>query len=148
MGEGTSPRTAKCIVAGALLGVVAEYVVNASLAEVSLNPVFSAAFGICFVVLGGVIMWRVLVPDADMPTSDPVLKQMMILFAVMVISAGFFSICLDKIWFRSLSTGVKIPMCHLRPHSLHARAGSISLVLAVPASSHQNITGTPFSGHQ
>lgn len=105
-----SQRTVLCVAVGMALGVVGSYIVNTSLAEVSYNPTFSAAFGVCFIGLGGVIMWRVLVPDADMPQEDPVLRRCMVLFGLMVMAAGFFSFFLDKVWFRSLSTGAKIPM--------------------------------------
>jgi len=103
-------RTLYSILVGAALGVLIEYVVNASLEEISINPMFSAAFGLCFIGLGGVILWRVVAPDTDQPERSTFLKVSTMVAALAVILAGLFCFCLDKYWFRSLSAHAKIPM--------------------------------------
>lgn len=108
---GWTKRTWVCIGVGALLGVVTEYVVNASLEEISINPMFSAAFGVCFIGLGGVILWRVVAPDTDAQGHrSTALRASITIFSLMVIAAGFFCFFLDKFWFRALSPQSKIPM--------------------------------------
>lgn len=99
-----------CILVGALLGVVTEYIVNAAMEEISINPVFSAAFGVCFMGLGGIIMWRVVAPDADVPERSTPLRVAVVAFALMIVAAGIFCFFLDKFWFRALSAHAKIPM--------------------------------------
>ena len=92
------------------MGVVMEYMVNASLMEISINPMFSASFGICFIALGVIIGWRVWVPDAESPDRSSLLKQLTGCFAVMVVATGIFCFFLDKYWFSALPPGCKIPM--------------------------------------
>jgi len=101
---------AKLMVGGALVGVVMEYMVNASLMEISINPMFSAAFGICFMALGVLIGWRIVMPDVPTPERSNFLNTMTVIFSLMVVATGFFCFFLDKIWFRSLQPGLKIPM--------------------------------------
>jgi len=102
-------RAVLSVAIGSIIGVITQYVVNASLAEISLNPAFSLAFGGCFIGLGVIILWRVLVPDTPMESTAS-LRLVMAVFAALVVLSGIFCVFVDKFWLQSLSWQAKIPM--------------------------------------
>merc|ERR1712129_641312 len=44
---------------GILLGVIISLIVNCTLVEISISSFFSLYFGILFIVVGGIILWRI-----------------------------------------------------------------------------------------
>mmetsp|Transcript_6489 Transcript_6489/g.11352 ORF Transcript_6489/g.11352 Transcript_6489/m.11352 type:complete len:230 (-) Transcript_6489:57-746(-) len=93
-------------VTGALLGVMIAYIVNATLAEISVSAFFSVYFGVLFFVVGCIILWRVLQPGYG-PKSKRVL---MIVLGGVVLFSGCLCFVLEKNWFTQIGSATKIPL--------------------------------------
>merc|ERR1719453_1974185 len=93
---------------GGVLGVVISMVVNLALIEISISPFFSMYFGILFVLVGCLILWRVLSHEA----SDPLqLKKMHLsIFAGTIILSGALCFLLDRRMFVGLAPWMKVPL--------------------------------------
>lgn len=94
-------------IVGLLLGVLISLVVNCTLIEISLSAFFAVYFGILFIVVGTIILWRVKVHySLHKDTTDRVLN----IFAYLIIAAGFMCFLLEKDWYFKLSPILKVPM--------------------------------------
>lgn len=93
-------------VIGAVLGMGISFIVNSTLAEISISPFFSVYFGIVFSIVGGMIIWRINQQE-DMDSNR---RMGLYLFGGLVILSGIVSILLEKNWFLGLSPGNKIPL--------------------------------------
>ena len=81
-------------IVGGFLGIVVSVVVNCTLVEISINAFFSVYFGILFIVVGGVILWRVYTAtDAQYTDSK---RQYLIGFAAIVMASGLVCFILEK----------------------------------------------------
>eukprot|EP00743_Colponemidia_sp_Colp-15_P002609 GILK01002826.1.p1 GENE.GILK01002826.1~~GILK01002826.1.p1 ORF type:complete len:244 (+),score=18.59 GILK01002826.1:61-792(+) len=96
-------------VIGALIGAAISLIVNCTLVEISLNPYFATYFGIVFLVVGGVILWRVQWADHQFEVSR-IKKPFLLAFAIMVMLSGALCFVLEKNWFVGLSSVSKIPL--------------------------------------
>lgn len=93
-------------VAGSLIGVMIAYIVNATLAEISVSAFFSVYFGVLFLVVGCIILWRVLQPSYG-PKSK---RGLMIVLGGVVLASGCLCFVLEKNWFTHIGAGTKIPL--------------------------------------
>jgi len=92
---------------GVVLGVCISVVVNVTLVEISLSPFFSLYFGLLFIVVGGLILWRV---SGHEQVGDAAKKTQLSGFAVLIIASGVLCFLLDRNWFGSLSAMVRVPL--------------------------------------
>eukprot|EP00928_Gymnodinium_smaydae_P086319 TRINITY_DN7034_c1_g3_i1.p1 TRINITY_DN7034_c1_g3~~TRINITY_DN7034_c1_g3_i1.p1 ORF type:complete len:236 (+),score=53.13 TRINITY_DN7034_c1_g3_i1:151-858(+) len=95
-------------VVGGALGVLISMVVNLALIEISISPFFSMYFGILFIIVGCLIMWRVLSHEA----ADPLqLKKLHLsIFAGTIILSGALCFLLDRKLFVGLAPWMKVPL--------------------------------------
>ena len=108
-------------VIGGVLGMGISFVVNSTLAEISINPFFSVYFGLLFAVVGGIIVWRV----RSSPVPDD-RSKFFLAFGCLVILAGVLCFVLEKNWFVGLSPYTKVPL-----YAVLGTAISFSLAFAV-----------------
>lgn len=94
-------------VVGGVCGGWIAFSVGCSLLEISTNPAFSLVFGACLLLLGLIVGWRAAFPDVPSPRLVRLLTS---ISAAMIISAGVFCVLLEKDWFSTTSSSVKIPM--------------------------------------
>eukprot|EP00397_Hematodinium_sp_SG-2012_P049282 GEMP01056787.1.p1 GENE.GEMP01056787.1~~GEMP01056787.1.p1 ORF type:complete len:225 (+),score=24.92 GEMP01056787.1:77-751(+) len=88
---------------GLFLGIVVSLVVNCTLVEISISAFFSLYFGILFIVVGVIILWRVKVHSS-------VRESTLNVFGMLVIVSGCMCFFLENKWYFHLSPLVKIPM--------------------------------------
>ena len=88
---------------GALLGALSSLIVNCTLIEISINPFFSVYFGILFILIGSVILWRVRTGGHPKP-------YLLTGFSIMIIISGLLCFILEKNWFTSISAATKVPL--------------------------------------
>merc|ERR550514_469015 len=83
-------------------------VVNLALIEISISPFFSMYFGILFVLVGCLILWRVVSQE----TADPMqMKRLHLsIFAGTIIFSGFLCFLLDRRMFVGLRPWMKVPL--------------------------------------
>merc|ERR1719230_2043818 len=93
---------------GGGLGVVISMVVNLALIEISISPFFSMYFGVLFIIVGGLILWRVISHE----TADPLqMKKLHLsIFAGTIIFSGFLCFLLDRRMFVGLAPWLKVPL--------------------------------------
>eukprot|EP00747_Dinoflagellata_sp_TGD_P166880 gnl/TRDRNA2_/TRDRNA2_190371_c0_seq1.p1 gnl/TRDRNA2_/TRDRNA2_190371_c0~~gnl/TRDRNA2_/TRDRNA2_190371_c0_seq1.p1 ORF type:complete len:239 (-),score=40.70 gnl/TRDRNA2_/TRDRNA2_190371_c0_seq1:94-810(-) len=93
---------------GGALGVVISMVVNLALIEISISPFFSMYFGILFILVGCLILWRVLSHE----TADPLQMKKLHLsvFAGTIIVSGVLCFLLDRRMFVGLAPWMKVPL--------------------------------------
>ncbi|PHJ17685.1 membrane protein [Cystoisospora suis] len=105
---------------GIALGIIASLIVNCTLVEISMSSFFSFYFGILFVTVGSVILWRIHV-TANSPTGAGVdgagglettqaRKMQLQFFATLIIVSGILCFILKKNWFVGLHPIVKVPL--------------------------------------
>lgn len=96
------------VIIGGVLGVVISMVVNLALIEISISPFFSMYFGILFILVGCLILWRVLSHEA----SDPLqMKKLHLsIFAGTIILSGALCFLLDRKMFVGLAPWMKVPL--------------------------------------
>lgn len=93
---------------GGGLGVVISMVVNLALIEISISPFFSMYFGILFILVGCLIMWRVLSYEANDPMQMK--KLHLSIFAGTIIVSGALCFLLDRKMFVGLKPWMKVPL--------------------------------------
>lgn len=93
---------------GGCLGVVISMVVNLALIEISISPFFSMYFGILFILVGCLIMWRVL--SADASEQLQMQKMHLAIFAGTIILSGALCFLLDRKMFVGLAAWKKVPL--------------------------------------
>ncbi|EPR60616.1 putative membrane protein [Toxoplasma gondii RUB] len=102
---------------GIALGIIASLIVNCTLVEISMSSFFSFYFGLLFVTVGSVILWRIQVTSkmaADVSVgggeSDQPRKMQLQFFAALIIASGILCFVLKKNWFVGLHPVVKVPL--------------------------------------
>jgi hypothetical protein len=90
-------------IAGALIGIVVSFTVNCTLVEISINEFFAMYFGILFLLIASLILYRVKAGDHPKPC-------VLISFAVLVLFSGFLCFILEKNWFVKIHYTWKIPL--------------------------------------
>jgi len=111
-------------ITGVLLGIAISLIVNCTLVEISLSSFFSLYFGILFIFVGVVILWRVHSTESYDQQARP--KTQLALFAVLIVISGFISIVLERDWFVGLKPMSKVPL-----YSLLGISVSFALVFSV-----------------
>eukprot|EP01067_Filipodium_phascolosomae_P006433 Filipodium_phascolosomae@DN4694_c0_g1_i1.p1 len=113
--------------AGVVLGIVVSLIVNCTLVEISLSVFFSSYFGLLFLSVGVLILWRVLTigtstssagggsgsATATVTAPNPgghKRRLQLMLFAMLIILSGFLCFILEKNWCVGLSSLTKIPL--------------------------------------
>lgn len=92
---------------GVILGILCSLVVNCTLVEISLSAFFSVYFGILFVVVGLIILWRI---SANSDPDAQSRKQHLTFFAALIVLSGVLCFVLEKNWFVGLHTLAKVPL--------------------------------------
>ena len=100
-------RSGIAAILGALFGVAVSWIVNCTLVEISLNSFFSVYFGSLFLLIGGIIFWRVLAVGPN--DRQPAKKPLLVCFASLVVLSGVMCFILDENWVH-LSAHAKIPL--------------------------------------
>lgn len=109
---------------GLLLGIAVSLIVNSTLVEISVSPFFALYFGLLFMSVGGIIIYRLngsslfgssTNNDADqalllMPEDERKRKKQLTFFATLILVSGFLCFILEKNWFVGLSWIAKIPL--------------------------------------
>ncbi|EPT30634.1 putative membrane protein [Toxoplasma gondii TgCatPRC2] len=102
---------------GIALGIIASLIVNCTLVEISMSSFFSFYFGLLFVTVGSVILWRIQVTSkmaADVSVGggegDQPRKMQLQFFAALIIASGILCFVLKKNWFVGLHPVVKVPL--------------------------------------
>lgn len=93
---------------GAMLGVVISMVVNLALIEISISPFFSMYFGVLFILVGCLILWRVL--SHETVDTIQMKKLHLSIFAGTIIVSGALCFLLDRKLFVGLAPWVKVPL--------------------------------------
>jgi hypothetical protein len=109
---------------GIVFGIAISLIVNCTLVEISLSSFFSMYFGILFIFVGVIILWRVWSQDSYDGQSRP--KTQLAAFAVLIIISGVISIVLERDWFVGLRPTAKVPL-----YSLLGISVSFALVFSV-----------------
>ena len=110
---------------GMCLGIGVSLIVNSTLVEISVSPFFALYFGLLFMSVGGIIMYRlngaalfggaVDSNDADQalllaPDDEKRRKKQLTFFAGLICFSGFLCFVLEKNWFVGLGSTIKIPL--------------------------------------
>lgn len=109
---------------GMVLGLAISLIVNSTLVEISVSPFFALYFGLLFMSVGGVIIYRLNGAsflsgssslDADQtlllaPEDELRRKKQLTFFASLILVSGFLCFLLEKNWFVGLSWTTKVPL--------------------------------------
>ena len=110
---------------GMCLGIAVSLIVNSTLVEISVSPFFALYFGLLFISVGGIIIYRLNGgalfgsrggdSDADqalllMPEDEKRRKKQLTFFASLILVSGFLCFILEKNWFAYLTWTAKIPL--------------------------------------
>lgn len=93
---------------GAFLGMVISLIVNCTLVEISLSAFFSMYFGILFIAVGVIILWRILGQESTDGTQTKRLQ--LTCFAILIILSGLVCFVLERNWFVGLTALSKVPL--------------------------------------
>jgi len=96
-------RYAFAFVVGALIGVLISFTVNCTLVEISINGFFAVYFGLLFILIAGILLWRVRTGDHPKPC-------LLATFSILVMFSGLVCFMLEADWFTSLAPGYKVPL--------------------------------------
>lgn len=96
---------------GGFSGVFISFIVNCTLAEISISPFFSLVrdmqyFGVLFIVVGCVMIWRL----SQKPQDSDRKRNYLLALGIWVTASGFLCFMLEKDWFVGLGWHTKIPM--------------------------------------
>merc|ERR1711937_1077033 len=86
---------------------------NIALIEITISPVFSMYFGVLFLIVGCLIMWRVLSGSRSSEKKDGAIelkKVHLACFAGIIIFSGFLCFLLDRRMFVGLHYWMKVPL--------------------------------------
>mmetsp|Transcript_4856 Transcript_4856/g.9622 ORF Transcript_4856/g.9622 Transcript_4856/m.9622 type:complete len:234 (-) Transcript_4856:105-806(-) len=92
---------------GMVLGAFISLVVDSALFEIGESRVFAAIFGVCLMIIGGLIVWRVAPVEGEVMSRW---RYMVFIFSSMVFTAGVCCFLLEKNWNVGLNRWVKLPM--------------------------------------
>merc|ERR1712217_473594 len=90
---------------GGILGIVISMVVNLALIEISISPFFSMYFGVLFILVGCLILWRVL--SHETVDTLQMKKLHLSIFAGIIIVSGALCFLLDRKLFVGLPAWAK-----------------------------------------
>ncbi len=96
-------RLGLAFLAGAVIGILVSFTVNCTLVEISINAFFAVYFGILFLLIAGLILWRVKNGDHPRPC-------LLVCFSSLVLVSGLLCFILEKNWFVNMSPGLKVPL--------------------------------------
>lgn len=99
---------AASLVIGAVIGIGISLIVNLALVEISVSPFFSFYFGILFVAVGCVILWRIM--SQDITDSAHLRKMHLAIFAGVIVFSGLLCFILDRRIFVGLQSWLKVPL--------------------------------------
>jgi len=91
------------VVVGALIGVLISFTVNCTLVEISINAFFAIYFGVLFIVIAAVLLWRVRTGDHPHP-------WVLAGFSTLVLLSGFICFFLEAGWFINMKPAWKVPL--------------------------------------
>jgi len=91
------------VVVGALIVVLISFTVNCTLVEISINSFFAVYFGCLFILIAGVLLWRVRTGDHPRP-------YLLGAFSFMVLFSGIICFFLEANWFIGMRAGWKVPL--------------------------------------
>mmetsp|Transcript_15460 Transcript_15460/g.48660 ORF Transcript_15460/g.48660 Transcript_15460/m.48660 type:complete len:233 (-) Transcript_15460:153-851(-) len=95
---------------GVLLGIVISLIVNCTLVEISISSFFALYFGILFIVVGGIILWRIFSQDAGDGMGSTAKRRPLAAFALLIILSGLICFTLEQQWYRGMSPIAKVPL--------------------------------------
>mmetsp|Transcript_79429 Transcript_79429/g.182071 ORF Transcript_79429/g.182071 Transcript_79429/m.182071 type:complete len:248 (+) Transcript_79429:50-793(+) len=101
---------------GSLLGIMISLVVNCTLVEISLSAFFSLYFGVLFMSVGVLILYRIQQgpnPGELPPDAGGTRKAQLTVFALIIILSGVLCFVLERNWFVALSPVSKVPLYSL-----------------------------------
>ena len=112
LSHGMKVSAAISTIVGAILGVVISLIVNSTLIEISVSPFFSLYFGVLFVSVGAIILWRINTITAYQNLSDEEFtrKKQLTFFSIMIIASGILCFLLERHWFVGLHYLAKVPL--------------------------------------
>lgn len=103
-----------CVV-GMFFGAFISLIVDSALFEIGKSPFFATVFGLCLMIIGGLILWRVAPENGE---SMSRWRWSVFLFSAMVLASGVCCFLLEKDWIKGLGPGFKLPMYTLLGTSL------------------------------
>mmetsp|Transcript_48352 Transcript_48352/g.144375 ORF Transcript_48352/g.144375 Transcript_48352/m.144375 type:complete len:233 (-) Transcript_48352:37-735(-) len=95
---------------GVLLGIIISLIVNCTLVEISISSFFSLYFGILFVVVGGIILWRIFSQEAEDGMGSTAKRKPLAAFALLIILSGLICFTLEQQWYHGMSPLMKVPL--------------------------------------
>ena len=95
------------VLSGCLLGVLMSAITNSTLVEISLNTFFAFYFGLLFLLIGFMILWRIVVSKSQMESSR---KPVLAVFACLVVVSGVLCLIFKHRWFFTMSVAQKVPI--------------------------------------
>mmetsp|Transcript_56310 Transcript_56310/g.163321 ORF Transcript_56310/g.163321 Transcript_56310/m.163321 type:complete len:233 (+) Transcript_56310:117-815(+) len=95
---------------GVLLGIIISLIVNCTLVEISISSFFSLYFGVLFIVVGGIILWRIFSQEAGDGMGSTAKREPLTAFALLIIASGVICFSLEQHWYRGLSAVLKVPL--------------------------------------
>ena len=103
MQEYVSKQQALSAGAGALIAMLVSFVVNCALVEVTLNGIFALYFGVLFLLISGVVVYRVRSGEHPHP-------HMLLAFSLVMGLSGLVCLLFETTWLYALSSTVKVPL--------------------------------------
>jgi len=103
-----------CVV-GMFFGAFIALVVDSALFEIGRSPFFATVFGVCLIVIGGLILWRVAPENGERMSRW---RWLVFLFSSLVFASGLCCFVVEKNWIRGLGPGFKLPIYTLLGTSL------------------------------
>mmetsp|Transcript_58712 Transcript_58712/g.108299 ORF Transcript_58712/g.108299 Transcript_58712/m.108299 type:complete len:233 (+) Transcript_58712:88-786(+) len=95
---------------GVLLGIVISLIVNCTLVEISISSFFSLYFGILFIVVGGIILWRIFSQEGTDAGGPGPKKMPLTAFACLIILSGLICFTLERHWYLNMTPLMKVPL--------------------------------------
>lgn len=95
---------------GVLLGIIISLIVNCTLVEISISGFFSLYFGVLFIFVGGIILWRIFSQEAGDMMGSEAKRQPLAAFGVLIILSGVICFTLEQQWYRGTSPMIKVPL--------------------------------------
>jgi len=98
-----------------VLGAFISLIVDSALYEIGESKIFATVFGVCLMVIGGLIVWRVAPMRGETVSRW---RYMVFIFSCMVFTSGICCFLLEKGWLLRMDRWVKLPMYTLLGTSL------------------------------
>jgi len=93
---------------GILLGMIISLIVNCTLVEISISAFFSMYFGVLFIVVGGIILWRIFSQETNTDSAGKM--KGLCAFAILIIVSGLICFTLEQQWYHGMSPMMKVPL--------------------------------------